>query len=163
MSLRDQLLKSGLASKEQAKKASREAKKVQHQKLKEAKDSPAALNALPDAEEKLRAQREADRLANQQRNEERLLKEAEARAIDIMVNNDLRESRAAIPYYFLSSESRISHILVTDAQQAQLENGKLAIVAFDRDYRFFLVSEENAEKIRSGRKDFIVCQHQDPI
>src|SRR5688572_10216632 len=103
MSLRDQLLKSGLASKQQAKKAERESKKRQHQDLQAKKD------ALPDTSvqdelakeisRKLEEQRQADRERNQQLEHERQQKEAHARAVDLMVHNDLSEGRAAIAYY----------------------------------------------------------------
>lgn len=158
MSLRDQLLKTGLATKEQAKKANREAKQRQHQALqnlrKQNETSPS------EAEMKLQEMREADIARNQLLNEERRQKEELARAIDIMVNNDLCDPRAEIPYAFVIHEKRIATIRINELQIPQLASGQIAIAAFDPEFRFFLVSEENAGKIRSCRSDLIVCHHK---
>lgn len=160
MSLRDQLLKSGLATKEQAKKADREAKHRQHQALQNLRKQPDAKEAPSDAELKLQAMRDADIARNQQLNEEKRQKEELARAIDIMVNNDLSDPRAEISYAFVIGEKRIATIRITELQIPQLASGQIAIAAFDEDFRFFLVSEENAAKIRSCRSDFVLCHHK---
>ncbi|WP_141731198.1 DUF2058 family protein [Oligoflexus tunisiensis] len=158
MSLRDQLLKSGLADKNQAKKAEKEAKKRQHQQLL----SPDAIKDEISKEiaERNRRQQEADRERNRLLEEERRKREGIHRAMDIMVAGDLRESAAEIPYYFIHRENRISEILVTEVQQMQLAEGSLAIVSFDPDFRYFLVDASNAEKISSCAPHFVLCWHQ---
>ncbi len=160
MNLRDQLLKSGLASKEQAKKAQREVSKRQHQKIQEARD-PNAPAETSIAEQALSVQREADRLLNLKRNEERLAKEAEARAIDIITCHQLIDVRATEPYYFLVDTKRICSIRVLDEQIPLLEKGELAIASLDAETGFVLVTAENAEKIRAGHARYILCQHKD--
>ncbi len=157
MSLRDQLLKSGLADKNQAKKAEKEAKKRQHQQL-------VSQDAIKDEisqeiAERNKRQQEADRERNRSLEEARLKREAIHRAMDIMIAGDMRESGAAIPYYFIQRENRISEILVTELQQKQLAEGAMAIVSFDPDFRYFLVDATKADKIRSCAPQFILCWH----
>ncbi len=162
MSLRDQLLKSGLANKNQAKKAEKQAKKRQHNDLQVKKDQPDLAikdEISKDIEEKLQQQKEADRERNKQREEERRRHEASHRAMDLMVSGDSRDRRAEIPYYFLVDAIKIGEIFVNEAQQAQLAKGTLAIVTFDKDYRYFLVDQDCAEKIRECHQSFIVCWH----
>lgn len=158
MSLRDQLLKSGLATKEQAKKANREAKQRQHQALQNLRKQNETMPS--EAEQKLQEMREADIARSQLLNEEKRQKEELARAIDIMVNNDLCDPRGDIPYAFVIHEKRIATIRINELQIPQLASGQIAIAAFDPEFRFFLVSEENAGKIRSCRNDLILCHHK---
>jgi uncharacterized protein YaiL (DUF2058 family) len=157
MSLRDQLLKSGLADKNKAKKAEKEAKKRQHQQL--ASQDAVKDEISQEIAENLRRQQEVDRERNRSREEERQKREALHRAMDIMVAGDLREHTAQVPYYFIHRENRISEILVTELQQEQLASGALAIVSFDPDFRYFLVDASNADKIRSCAPQFVLCWH----
>jgi uncharacterized protein YaiL (DUF2058 family) len=160
MNMRDQLLKAGLANKQQAKKAQREVSKVQHQKTKAARD-PNSPTELSEAEKVLAAKREADRLLNIKKNEDRLIKEAEARAVDIIANNNLSDSRSTEAYYFLVDGKRIAKIMVHDEHIPALEKGFLAIVSMNTELGFALVTSENADKIRAGNPQFIICQHRD--
>jgi uncharacterized protein YaiL (DUF2058 family) len=157
MSLRDQLLKTGLANKNQAKKAEKEAKKRQHQQL--VSQDAITDDISKEIAERHRKQQEADRERNRLLEEERQKREALHRAMDIMVAGDLRDHAAQIPYYFIHRENRISEILVTELQQTMLAAGSLAIVSFDPDFRYFLVDASNAEKIRSCAPQFILCWH----
>jgi uncharacterized protein YaiL (DUF2058 family) len=164
MSLRDQLLKSGLANKQQAKKAEKESKKRQHQQLAAQKDEPSA--ALKDEisqeiEEKQRQQRERDRELNRQQEEEKRQREALARAIDIMIHHDLKEYRASVPYYYRYRETQIGCIMVNEMQQSLLAQGRMGLVSFDLDYCVYLVDAEQCEKIRACDPSFVVCQHEE--
>lgn len=158
MNLRDQLLKSGLASKEQAKKAQREVSRQQHQKIQAARD-PNAVAEASAAEKVLAEKREADRRLGLQRNEERLLKEAEARAVDIITSHNLLDSRGSEAYHFIVDGKRIAHVMVHEEQLNALERGELAIASLNKDEGFALVTAENADKIRSGNPRYIICQH----
>jgi uncharacterized protein YaiL (DUF2058 family) len=168
MSLREQLLKSGLATKEQAKKANREAKVRAHQatvaerkgNLNQADQEAATIS---EAELKMQALRDADMLRNQQLNDERLQKEALARAMDIMITHDLCDPKGELSYSFLVDSKRIATIRINELQIPQLASGQIAIAAWDSDFRFLLVSEANADKIRSCRSDLIVCQHKGAV
>jgi uncharacterized protein YaiL (DUF2058 family) len=157
MSLRDQLLKSGLANKQQAKKAEKEVKKRQHDRLQSQDGKQDEISQ--EIAERNKKQQQADRDRSRRLEEERQNREAIHRAMDIMIAGDLRDSSAPIPYYFIHQEKRISEILVTEVQQTQLAKGSLAIVAFDPDYRYFLVDTSKAEKIRSCAPQFVLCWH----
>jgi len=162
MSLRDQLLKSGLANKEQTKKANKESKKRQHKELQAKKDQPTLDvkdSISQEIEDKLHQQREADRDRNRQKEDDRRQREAWHRAMDVMVSGDLKDPRASIPYYFIFDEVKIGEMLVTEAQQLQLAAGNLAIVSFDKNFRFFLVDTDQAEKVKAGNSAFIICWH----
>jgi uncharacterized protein YaiL (DUF2058 family) len=162
MSLRDQLLKSGLANKEQTKKAEKQAKKRQHQELQAKKNQPTLDlkdEISQEIEDKLLQQQQADRERNRQKEDDRRQREAWHRAMDLMVSGDLKESRASIPYYFIFDEVKIGEMLVTEAQQLQLAAGNLAIVSFDKNFRFFLVDTDQAEKVKTGNPAFIICWH----
>ena len=158
MNLRDQLLKSGLASKEQAKKAQREVSKKQHQKIQEAKDSSTPQEPSV-GEQTLAAKREADRLLNLKRNEERLQKEADARVLDIIASHDLTDARGSEAYYFVVEGKRIAKIMVNEEQVTLLEQGQLAVVSRDAELGFNLIAAANADKIRVHHPHFIICQH----
>ncbi len=157
MSLRDQLLKSGLADKNKAKKAEKEAKKRQHQQL--VSQDATKDEISQEIAERNKRQQEADRERNRALEEARLKREAIHRAMDIMVAGDLRENSASIPYYFIHRENRISEMMVSELQQTQLATGTLAIVSFDPEFRYFLVDASNADKIRSCAPQFILCWH----
>lgn len=165
MSLRDQLLKSGLAHKDAAKKAEKEAKKRQHQKLQQGK-SPNPSDALDQDEalrqeilEKQRQQKEQDRERNRRLEEERRVKEEEYRAIDLMMSADQCDPRAQIPYYYRYQERWIGRLLVTEQQVEQLASGNLAIASFDLQFRVFLLETSTATKVRQIKPEFLLCWH----
>ncbi len=164
MSLREQLLKSGLASQQQVKRAERESKKRQHEELGQKKQGtkppaaaagPADINAQAILEEQRRADRERSRVQE----EERRLQELRSRAIDIMVHNDLSDPRATIPYYFVYDRQKISSFRVNEVQQLQLAQGQLAIASFDEFERFYLISRDNALKIALCGQTYLACFH----
>lgn len=161
MSLREQLLKSGLASKQQAKKADREAKKRQHERLVAQREGAAAEQDRISAEIAARqlAREEADRERNRLLEEERRQRENHARAQDIMIHHDLSDARGTVPYYFRYQGDRIGCLLVNELQQVQLAQGQLGIVSFDLDYKVFLVGPESLEKIRACGSQYVICHH----
>lgn len=162
MSLRDQLLKSGLANKSQVNKAEKAAKKRQHQVLQTKKEDPEASTSdevsLAIAE-KISHQQQADRDRNRLQEEARLNREAYQRAVDIMLSGDLSEKHAEQPYYFVGHETKIAKIMVSPLQEQQLALGNLVIVSFNVDYKFFLVDTVQAGKIRSINPAYIICWH----
>ena len=165
MSLREQLLKSGLASQQQVKRAERESKKRQHEEqgLKKQGVKPPAPGATaapdPSAAAILEEQRRADRERNLRLEEERRLQEQRARAIDIMVHNDLSDPRGDHVYYFRYQTSKIGALKVNEVQQLQLAQGQLAIASFDDYTCFYLVSRENAIKLALCGADYLACYH----
>lgn len=161
MSLREQLLKSGLASKQQAKKADREARKRQHENLVAKREGAAAEQDRISAEIIARQleQQAADRERNRLLEEEKRQRENHARAVDIMVHHDLSDERATVPYYFRCAGDRIACLLVNELQQVQLAQGQLGIVSFDVEFKVFLVGLDNLEKIRACGSHYVLCHH----
>src|SRR5687768_10535955 len=108
MSLRDQLLKAGLASEKQAKRADRAAREEKKRKRKTAK-----AEALPadEVQEKIKQElaerKERDRQLNLSREADRRAKEALIQAKEYVYAHDQREWRADQPYYFLRGEGFI--------------------------------------------------------
>lgn len=168
MSLRDQLLKSGLANKKQVKKAENAAKKKQHhnQKGKKAKKSdqpPANDDELKQEIERQRqAQKERDRQLNLQREQERREREKASQAGELIVSRDCRDRRAdTSPYYFVTPQKTIHAIEVTEKQQEKLAAGKMGIATLqDEDY--YLLSAEDCTRVQALKADFIVCWHREP-
>ena len=159
MNLRDQLLKSGLANKEQARKAQRELAKAQHQKAITIRNKKSD-EALTAAEQLRDAQKKADRLYEARLREEREKKEFEARIRDIIKRGEIRDPKADRSYYFLREESRIARITVNEIQAMQLAAGQLAIAFLEGEDRYVLISKLNADKVERYYPNCIVCLHR---
>jgi len=167
MSLRDQLLKSGLANKQQAKKADRVAKKVAHEKRK-AKAHGSEITTVEGVEDlsqelqaKQQSMKERDRQLNQEIELQRREREQSYRAAEIIVSRDLKESsKGSRPYYFVVAGKIIQSIPVTDYQQAHLEEGQMAIATLHDD-NYYLLSLSDCRQILQLKPDYIICFHQD--
>ncbi|AGA32281.1 putative nucleoprotein/polynucleotide-associated enzyme [Thioalkalivibrio nitratireducens DSM 14787] len=143
-SLKDQLLKAGVASRKQAKEAELEKRRKQKQGRqradKEERERAAAIEAARVA--KL----EKDRQLNEQRKQEQAQRAlqaeirqlAEQHRIDPPENADLR-------YHFVW-ENRVRSLWVDAGLRAQLSDGRLALVAVDQ--AFLLVPAAIAHRIR---------------
>ena len=164
MSLRDQLLKSGLVSKEQAKTADNQAKTKLHQQQKQKKkkkkagqkteidkESATYLAAKAREEAKLRAQ-----TLNQQRELERQQKEIQAQVRDLIQSHYMIDHKADISYHFLEG-TVVRKIYVNETQQQQLNYGQLAIALLDDSY--YLVPVSVADKILERLPETILLYH----
>ncbi len=148
-SLRDQLLKKGLVSKEQAKKVEQQAnsKTYQQQKKKKKKrgkievdtKSAAYLAAKAEEEEKQRAKE-----LNRQKELERQQKALQAQVRDFIQRHQVNDPDAEITYNFVDGKL-VKQIYVNSKQQEQLAKGNLAITVLDETY--YLVPASIAEKI----------------
>lgn len=163
-SLRDQLVKAGLATGAQAKKAERQQRaeaQAKHRGNKKAdkQKSPAE----PTAQEKARAkakQQQAkkaarDRELAKQRNEKYAAKALRAELKQIILQNDQRvkaPDNDAHPYNFVHGK-RIKKLYVTKQQLDALSGGQLMIVNNDGNYHFLLpqvaakIAERDAKRI----------------
>ncbi|MGH8493723.1 MAG: DUF2058 domain-containing protein [Moraxellaceae bacterium] len=137
MSLKDQLMKAGLAN---AKKA----RKAEHEKRQQAKD-PQAETAQQLAQKAQSEKAERDRELNRQRQEEMERKAVIAQIRQLTENNRIDRKGGDIGWQF-TDEKKIKKIYVTKAQQGQLERGQIAIVRLDEGHE--LVPAMVAEKIR---------------
>ena len=160
-SLRDQLVKAGLATASQAKKAERQAKAQQHANRggKQAKsggqakpkqvdpNSPEAVKAR--ARKQQAEKRARDKALAESRNEKAAARALRAEIKQIISQNDQRQKASSdedVPYQFVHGK-KIKKIYVPPAQREQLIKGTLLVV--NNDGMYSLVSSEVAEQIRS--------------
>jgi hypothetical protein len=133
-SLKDQLLKAGLVSTKQVKKAAHEKRKGQGGA---APDSGAAQRAQAEKAER-------DRELNRKRQEDTERKANAAAIKQLIEANRLDKGAGEIPYNFTDG-SRISRIYVTPEIHAQLIKGALCLARLGPRYE--LVRPDVAEKI----------------
>ena len=158
MNLRDQLLKAGLASKKQARKASNDAR------LAKKKNKGGVDQITREIEEKKELQRKRDRELNRQKELEKQKLENTYRARQIMLRNNELVSGGSqfdtILYYFIVNSTKIHSIRVTDQQQTQLEFGSMGVVRLDpTSTDYCLLSEANCKRIYDIDPELVVCLH----
>ncbi len=148
-SLRDQLLKAGLATQEQARKAAHEERR--RRKNKRRKGASAEGEAPSETEQARRlaqeaaaAQRERDRALNAEQRAAQERKALKARIRDLLEKHSQKTGHGDVRFNF-THDSRIKHIYVDAKQQAQLAKGKLAIAYYGR--RYHVLSLEAADKL----------------
>ncbi len=144
MSLKDQLMKAGLAD---AKKA----KKVAHEKRVEARD-PLAETAAQLAARALAEKAERDRAMNKQLEEEKARKALQAQIRQLIETQ--RVARSGDVAYQFTDAKKIKKLYVSAAQQAQLVKGLLGIVRLGEAYE--LVPALVAEKIQDRDASHVV-------
>ncbi len=147
--LKDQLLKAGLAPK----------KPKQQAKKKKAPTAPKKQRAKV-GEATLRAQRamlnkaRKDKKLNEQRAKDAAKKAKIAEIKQLIDTNKLERKEAEIAYNF-SYARKVRKIYVTEQQQSQLSENKLGIVTLGNDI-FDLVPKEIADKILEREQNFVV-------
>ncbi len=170
-SLRDQLVKAGLASAAQAKKAERQAKAEKHAQRPGKKGKAAGTGPRPDpnAPDAVRARakkQQAEKKARDKELAKAANEKAAARALraelkQIIVTNDQRKSESNeddVPYNFVHGK-KIKKIYVPKAQLEQLSRGQLVIV--NNDGLYALVSKAVAEQIKARDPKRIIAAHED--
>lgn len=145
MSLKDQLMKAGLAD---AKKA----RKAEHEKRQQAKD-PNAESAQQLAQQAQAEKAERDRALNRARNEEMAQRALAAQIRQLIEAHRIERKGGDIAYQFTDNK-KIKKLYVTAAQQEQLVKGHIAIVRLGEGHE--LVPTVVAEKIRTRDAEAIV-------
>jgi len=151
-SLRDQLLKKGVVSKEQAKQAESQAKAKNYQRQKSKKpteDKSAAQQAH--AEEVARAKE-----LNRQIELERERKAQYAQVKQLIEVSYVNDPAAEIIYHFVHGKW-VKHLRGTLSQIKQLANGQLAITLLEEQY--YLVPTPIALKILERFPENLICLH----
>jgi len=163
MSLREQLLKAGLVSKEQAKQAESGARKQGHQIKK--KQAAPTVEAARQAEERRQREvegerkREHDRQLNRQREAEKQRKASLAQARQLIDSNRLNEADAESRYNFTDGRY-IRSVRVTSQQQKLLAMGRIGIARNDANpYDFPLIPRETALKLTELCPDKLLLLH----
>jgi uncharacterized protein YaiL (DUF2058 family) len=145
LSLKDQLLKAGLAD---AKKA----RKAEHEKRVEARD-PAATSAQALAQQALAEKAERDRELNRQQKLEQDKKALVAQVRQIVETHRIERKGGDVAYQF-TADKKIKKIHVTVTQQDQLVRGLIAVARLGE--QFELVPAVIAEKLRQRDSDAVV-------
>ncbi|HET8729963.1 MAG TPA: DUF2058 domain-containing protein [Moraxellaceae bacterium] len=145
MSLKDQLLKAGLAD---AKKARR----AEHEKRQMARD-PNAETADKLAAKALADKAERDRELNRQQQADKEKRAVAAQIRQLIERHRIARTGGDVSYQF-TDERKIKKLYVTTAQQAQLANGQVAVVRLGDGYE--LVPTVVAEKIRQRDEAVVV-------
>lgn len=175
-SLKDQLLKAGLATPEQAKRAEREKKAEQHAQRqahrKESKASTGKAKPAPPEKTAIEQARERGRELNKEKSDRdraqmrAIADKAKAKVLraeinDIVKRHDQRVKTASdddVAYNFVHGK-RVKRIYVPPAQREQISNGTLVIVNNDGIYH--LLPRAAAEKVRSRDPKRIIVAHDD--
>ena len=148
-SLRDQLLKTGLVSKEQAKKAETQAKSKIHQQQKQKKKKRKTVAVDTESAAYLAAKAREDEIAhakelNRQKDRTSAKKELTAQVHDLIQSHQVNDDKADITYHFTEGQF-VKQISVNANQQQQLTSGQLAITVLEDSY--YLVPASIAEKL----------------
>jgi uncharacterized protein len=151
-SFKDQLLKSGLVNKKQAKKARHE--KHVNRKKNKGKSAPPEINKT--RLEQL-AKEKRNRELNQQLNKEKLKLEDLAQVRHLIETNHLNQDDYAEPYYFTVGKT-IKKAFVNEETAKKLNIGQLAIVKLDK--RFEIVPAKVGRQIHERDPGAIVVMHK---
>lgn len=153
-SLQDQLLKSGLSNKKQARKVKQQKREVQNkvQRGEMEQDDPAERVRREQA-----AQVEQDRLREAERKAEQEQREIAAQIRQMIDTSRLDRSQGKVPFQFVQGKA-IKKAYVTAVQQRQLEKGQVAIVAQGETYE--LVPRVVAEKIRQRDEQAVLVLNE---
>lgn len=148
ISLKDQLLKSGLIDKKKAGQLSHEQRQEAARKKKEKKGKASQAESI-DAQTKLneaaRLKKEKDKALNEAREQARKEKAIAAEVKQIIDQNKITlDPSNEIAFNFVDG-SKIKRIYVSDKQQAELARAQLGIVLFESKY--YLIPTLAAEQI----------------
>lgn len=164
MSLRDELLKAGLASSDQAKKLDSDGRKQDYRRKKGGK-APTDVEAAQQAETRRQLEteaarkREQDKQLNRAREAEKQRRELAARAHQLIETHRVNDPEAEIAYHFQDGR-RIRTIRVTAAQRKALALGQLAVVRGDRhEFDVALTPRAIAQKLTEFAPDRVLLLH----
>lgn len=145
MSLKDQLVKAGLAN---AKKVRR----AEHEKRQMAKD-PNAETADKLAAKALAEKAERDRELNRLQQDEKDRRAVAAQVRQLIETHRISRDGGDVPYQF-TDDKKIKKLYVRPAQQTQLASGQIAVVRLGEGYE--LVPTVVAEKVRQRDEAAVV-------
>ena len=166
MSLRDQLLKAGVASKKQARKAENAIKKEKKKKRK--KDGPTESEQISEQlADQRKKSKERDKELNRQIEDNRREREKIFQAKEIIVSRDRRDPYGKIKYYFSLKSNQIKSIDISQSQLSLLTKGKMGIAVCtdkaDEEDLFFLLEAQDCSRIKGMLPQLIVCHHDSPL
>ena len=149
ISLQDQLLKAGLANKQQAKKAKAQKKKTTKQ------DSAASSAERQSNLEKARLEKtERDKALNKQREEEKAKKALEAEARQLIEHHKIQISDKAEIAYRFADGKLIKNLYVTQELYNQLVRSQCVISKLDEKY--YLIPLAVADRVETRQPGWII-------
>ena len=156
-SLRDQLLKAGLVTEEQAREAARskgrKAKEARKNR-KSGKPAPRKDNGAAGAARKAQAEKAArDKALNREQEDLRRRQALNARVKEVLEKHTINDRNGEIPHNFVWGE-RVRRVYVNAEQHKALADGRLAVVMFKACAH--VVKPEIAEKIAAIDPKFLV-------
>ena len=156
----DQLLKAGLVTKQQVKKAQKESS--QHKKQQQSKKNIVVDEAKIKAQQAAKEKAELDRQLNK-RKEEQARQKAVSAEIDQIITTNLikRDDDCDIAYNF-EHRKKVNRIYINAELKQQIINGQLGIARIDGRYE--LVEKKVAEKIQSRNENRVILfSFEEPV
>lgn len=152
-SLQDQFLKLGLAQKKQVNKI----KKKKHQQKKQAVQDSDVEKSKVQAKKAQESKKDYNKLLNQQKAEQQKQKE-QNQQVDQLIETHMLQETAGNEVYKFTAENKIRKLYTSTEIINQLSSGKLAIVAYKKEYK--LVHAEIGRKIVSILQDRLILLHE---
>lgn len=169
MSLKEQMLKAGLITEQQAKQATHKQKVVnkktgRKEREKEKEKTQAELEASRQAERKEDQAREAGRGAERGRDEaERQSAQRRRSALSATYREGLIEKWEGPRRYYYARDGRVDYLMVSDDIARRLENGQAAIAAAEKNpNRPCLLNAGAAKKLSADAPERIIAFHGNP-
>lgn len=167
MSLRDQLVKAGLRSKKDAKKAANKLKVEKKKKRKAQKKGEAFTTEAEQLKADIAAQKQEqvarDKELNATIRAEQQKAEQRIRAGEIIYSNSVFEKRPDNPYYFVEAVGEtkfVRMIKTTEKQVNQLAKGLLGIVKEELgSSEFRILPAADCARVSELMPELIICLH----
>ena len=158
MSLRDQLLKSGLASKQQAKKSAKALKKKKYQQAKAQREDPKLVvedEITLEIKAKAASRKEEDHKKNLLLEKEKKLD----RALQLFYETRRAARDSGKPYYY-EKDKLVWSVFVSDKQRDLLAKGGLALASIDNGESIYFITKAAAGEIKVSHPEFIYLHHE---
>ena len=147
----DQLLKAGVVTKQQVKKAQAESNKNKKQHSK--KDKPVDENKLK-LQQAAKEKAELDRELNKRKQEQAKQKAVSAEIDQLITQNQLKRGEECEIVYNFEHRKKVNRVYVNQEMKQDIIDGKLGIVRIDGRYE--LVPRKIAEKIQQRNDKRVV-------
>ena len=169
MSLKEQMLKAGLITEQQARQATHKQKVVnkktgRKERERQSEQTRRELEAGRQAERKEDQARESGRGAERGREEaERQSGQRRQSALSATYREGLIEKWEGPRRYYYARDGRVDYLMVSDAIARRLENGQAAIAASEKNpNRPTLLNAGAAKKLREAAPERIIAFHGNP-
>ncbi len=153
MSLRDQLLKAGVATKKQHQQV-RTQKRKQRKNTNKITDQPMQKDIISGATQE---QKDRDKTLNLQLEQMREKKSLEAQIKQLITSNAIEQKKGEKPFRFIH-ENKIKTLHFSDSQIDKIIHGNIAIASIKVD-EYYLIPWQVAEKIEKKQASAIIVNN----